>query len=341
MEPSTVVARVPVTGETLTVEAASILGISPGDLQRHMVKAIGEQVSSGECLAACKGWMGLVVYVARSPVAGVIRDVCPITGSVTIEVAEESVEVPASLPGVVAEVWPGRGVVVQSEGVLVEGVFGAGGFAWGRLATAGAVKAGGLAGLILAVDTLDGREDIQLAAAGGATAIVAWSATCLDITSVGDLPPLVVAGGFGHWPPCGFAGALSPAAGLWAAVNGVSFPDCLFIAGEPGEGVAPAPSPAHGAAGEWLGNPPGILPSGEGATVRLTAGPLAGCTGRLQGFAPGLHALSGGPVVRAARVLVDGGREVLVPVQNLEIAGPEALLAKPHPPGSRKRDPEP
>ncbi|MGE5543106.1 MAG: hypothetical protein ACM3WT_08715, partial [Bacillota bacterium] len=217
VEPSTIVARIAVAQEPVTVEAASILGISPGDLRRHMVKAAGEQVSTGECLAACKGWMGLVVYVARSPVTGVIRDICPITGSVAIEVAGEFLEVPAGLPGVVAEVWPGRGVVVQSEGVLVEGVCGLGGFAWGRLATAGTAKEGrprdlaarGPAGHILVVDTFDGQEDVK-AANAGVPAIVAWSATRVDITAAREIGPLVVAGGFGDWPPCGFSDALVP-----------------------------------------------------------------------------------------------------------------------------------
>jgi len=307
LDPDTVVAREPISGEACWIDAASILGVSPPDLRYHMVKGTGDRVAAGDAVATCKGWMGLVLYVARSPVAGEIADVCPVTGRVAVITCERLFELPAGLAGTVAEVWPGRGVLVESTGVIVEGVFGAGGFAFGRLA---AGRTGELAGRIISVEAIDGRQSIQSAADEKAVAVVCWSATNVDIAALGEPLPFIVVGGFGRRPTVGFAEALAVADGMWAAVNGISFPNSLFIPCDiEHSGCGRSPRSAARFPQE----------------VRLTAGEYSGRSGLILDPPPGLRALPGGTITRAARVLLDGGLQVLAPVQNMEKTAPMML----------------
>ncbi len=351
VEPGTVIARVPVEGDTCAVDVAAILGVSPGDLPYRMVKDVGDRVTAGEVIATCRGFMGVVVYLARSPVSGVISDICPFSGVVSIAAGEEFVGLAAGLGGAVVEVWPGRGAVVEAEGILVEGVAGAGGFAYGRLKLLGPIgsdalgpceNADGPAGPVVVTGRLD-RPGVRQLAAAGAAGVVTWSVS--DFDAGGDSPhiPVVVMGGFGDWPPGGFVETLEWAEGLLTAVNGVSFPGSIFISpprggpcpesrverntdGEPCGGQVAAGAATRGTA---TARAPAGTPAGN-ARVRVTAGPHAGRTGTIVEELPGLQAMTGGAVTRAARVRLDGGEYAAIPVQNLEMAtrGVSHLRAK-------------
>lgn len=127
------VARTLMPGDAVPVNVGKKLGINASDLPRSMLKQVGEHVDSGEPLARTKGLFGLFPTEIPSPIEGVIESVSKITGQVLFRGAPIAVEVLAYLTGHVVEVIPGEGVVVESQAALVQGIFGVGGEAYGKL----------------------------------------------------------------------------------------------------------------------------------------------------------------------------------------------------------------
>lgn len=131
--PETVVARAEIPGILRTVRASERLGIDPDELTPLLRVSSGDAVVAGELLAESRAFFGLFKSECRSPVAGVVEIISPVTGHVSIREAPSPIEVGAYVSGRVADVIPGEGVVVETHGALVQGIFGVGGERQGRL----------------------------------------------------------------------------------------------------------------------------------------------------------------------------------------------------------------
>jgi len=131
--PDTVVARAEIPGILRTVRASERLGVDPDELPQSVRVSPGDPVTSGELLAESRAFFGLFRSECRSPVAGTVEIISPVTGHVSIREAPTPIEVSAYVSGRVAEVMPGEGVVVETHGALVQGIFGVGGERQGRL----------------------------------------------------------------------------------------------------------------------------------------------------------------------------------------------------------------
>ncbi|MEW5935919.1 MAG: hypothetical protein AB1816_20240, partial [Bacillota bacterium] len=68
-----------------------------------------------------------------SPVDGTIESVSEVTGQVVVREPPIPVQVRAYLEGVVTEVMPREGVVVEAEGAFIQGIFGVGGETYGAI----------------------------------------------------------------------------------------------------------------------------------------------------------------------------------------------------------------
>lgn len=123
VEPEDIVARTlkPVPPQIINV--ARQLGIPPGQVYRAMRREKSNKVSAGEVLARTPGLFG---RRCLAPVGGMIVDVDHETGYVTI--APDPVEhaIPAALRGLVMEVIPYEGVVLETLAAQVYGAFGIG-----------------------------------------------------------------------------------------------------------------------------------------------------------------------------------------------------------------------
>ncbi|MEW6522343.1 MAG: hypothetical protein AB1445_02020 [Bacillota bacterium] len=135
VDPETVVACTSIPGDAVTVNVANMLGLEGTDIPEHMVKKVGDQVKEGELIAVYSTFFGLFKNRAYSNVTGVIENISQITGQVIVRTPPIPVEVNAYVKGKVAEVIPGQGVVVETEGAFVQGIFGIGGEHQGVLST--------------------------------------------------------------------------------------------------------------------------------------------------------------------------------------------------------------
>ncbi len=133
VQAETVVARTDLPGNVQPIKAASILGVHQADLLDVMTKKEGERVAKDEVIATSKSFFGLFKSQLRSPCEGTVESISSITGQVIIREPPIPVEVDAYIDGVVTEVLPGEGVVVEAEGAFLQGIFGVGGETVGTL----------------------------------------------------------------------------------------------------------------------------------------------------------------------------------------------------------------
>lgn len=128
-----IVARTELPGNVKTVNVANILGLPPADVNQAMTRKIGERVKDGDVIAASKSFFGVFKSEAKANTTGVIESVSDVTGQVTLREAPIPVEVNAYFDGTVVEVLPREGVVVETMGAFIQGIFGVGGEQTGPL----------------------------------------------------------------------------------------------------------------------------------------------------------------------------------------------------------------
>ncbi len=127
VRPDTVVAETYLPGPVHNVNVANALAIAPEDVPGCMLKQRNEPVSKGELIAESKGIFGLFKSSVRCPESGTIEMVSEVTGQVLIREPSTPVRINAYLDGRVTELLPGEGVVVETAGACIQGIFGVGG----------------------------------------------------------------------------------------------------------------------------------------------------------------------------------------------------------------------
>jgi hypothetical protein len=125
--PETVVARTLIPGVMRTVRAAEILGLEPQELPPALRIQTGDTVKPGQLIGEVRSFFGLFRAECKAPTGGTVELISPATGHIGIREAPTAVEVKAYVQGTVAEVQPEEGVVVETRGALVQGIFGVGG----------------------------------------------------------------------------------------------------------------------------------------------------------------------------------------------------------------------
>lgn len=128
-----IVARTNLPGNVQIVKAASILGISPEDINDVMIKKKGEAVSKGDVIAMTSAFFGLFKSKVISPGTGDLEEISKVTGQVILREPPIPVEVTAYIDGWVGETIPNEGVIVETTGAFVQGIFGIGGETTGEM----------------------------------------------------------------------------------------------------------------------------------------------------------------------------------------------------------------
>lgn len=131
--PDTVVARTELPGNVQTVNLAGRLGVDPRKVVDALLAPVGAVVRRGEPVARASTMFGLVTNAVDAPSDGTIESISPVTGQMILREPPIPVEVNAYVSGVVAEVLPGEGVIVETEGAFLQGIFGVGGETFGPL----------------------------------------------------------------------------------------------------------------------------------------------------------------------------------------------------------------
>ncbi len=132
----TVVARTDIPGIIQTVKVAETLGLEPQEALAVLQVKEGDEVTAGQIFAETKSFFGLLRSECKTQFTGTVELISSATGHVGVRLPSKPVEVSAYVNGMVAEVMEDEGVVVETYGALVQGIFGVGGERMGRLVMA-------------------------------------------------------------------------------------------------------------------------------------------------------------------------------------------------------------
>jgi hypothetical protein len=136
VSPHDVVARTDLPGNVQAINLASRLDVDPGRVPEVLRRPVGTDVRTGELLAETRGLFGFARRSVVAPADGFIESVSSVTGQLVLREPALPVEVNAYVRGTVIEVLPGEGVIVETRGALLQGIFGVGGETWGAIAMA-------------------------------------------------------------------------------------------------------------------------------------------------------------------------------------------------------------
>ncbi|HNH25714.1 MAG TPA: hypothetical protein PLR93_01780 [Anaerolineales bacterium] len=315
---SEVVAETRWAREHALLDVARILGVSPTVADKLIKCKVDDKVAASAEIAVGRG---LFPRSVRAPKDG--RVVAVGGGQVLMEIGEAKMEVRAGIPGTVVQVVPGRGVVIQSFGGLVQGI-------WGN----GRIDSGVLVNLMEGLDTvlLPNRMDVSLRGSiilGGMIknvetlqALAELPARGLIASSIQPslLPkaremryPILVTDGIGSLPMNSAAyKLLSTNAKREVTLN--TEPYDRYTGARPEVFIA-LPISAE---------PP--MPNeveifAPGMQVRMRRPPSMGMIGSIVAIKPGLTVLPSGLRAQAAEVKLENDETVIVPLVNMEVVG--------------------
>jgi len=320
------------------VPVAKQLDVWPSTLRLYMRYREGDEVVQGAALADSPGIGGLDYSYA--PISGIIEKIDTRTGHVTIIRPARTTMVEAYLSGEIEEVIPEMGAIVSCEAAYIQGVFGVGFESHGYLRVIngsddGKVTSADLSGQlrdhVLVLSGYASLEVVQKAAAGGAAGLVAGGMDHMDlvkyvgseigvgITGQEDVPmSIVLTEGFGEMPMakwtfellCEHQGKLASLNGSTQVRAGVIRPEVVIPLGPlpedeiPEEAATPQPPPSK--------PEPGRL-------ARVLRKPYLGLWGEIVEVPDAPEQLETEVRVRVVRLRLEDGRDVTVPLANLEL----------------------
>jgi hypothetical protein len=130
------VARAELPGKVYPLNLANQLGVAPDEINEYLIKKAGDPVKKGEILAENKPLIKWFKTEVLSPITGVVESVSSVTGQVLLREPPQVLELLGYIDGLVVEVLPQQGVVVESNCSLVQGIFGIGGETRGEIVIA-------------------------------------------------------------------------------------------------------------------------------------------------------------------------------------------------------------
>ncbi|MBL8061864.1 MAG: hypothetical protein JNK32_02510 [Anaerolineales bacterium] len=304
--------------EHVLLDVARILGVSPAMADRLIKCKVDDQLSATAEIAIGKG---LFPRTVRAPREG--RVVAAGGGQVLMEVGEAKIELRAGIPGTVTQILPNRGVVIQTSGALIQGV-------WGN----GRADSGILVNLIEAPDTVltPGRLDVSLRG----SVILGGIIKDMDaLQAVADLPargliasslhpsllqkaretrlPILLTEGVGVLPMNSAAyKLLTTNAKREVTVNAEVYDR---YAGTRPEVIIPLPISSEPPM------PREVETFAPGLQVRMRRPPAMGMIGSIIAIKPGLTVLPSGLRAPAAEVKLENGETVTAPLINMEVVG--------------------
>jgi hypothetical protein len=128
-----IVASAKLPGKVHTVNVINVLGIMPEEIRRYMVKKEGDEIKKSEPLAMTRPIIKWFRTVVRSPIDGIVESISEITGQVLLREPPEELKLTAYIDGTVSEIVNGEGVVIETVGAYIQGIFGLGGEQVGTL----------------------------------------------------------------------------------------------------------------------------------------------------------------------------------------------------------------
>lgn len=317
VEPVDVVARADVPAGFRILNVARSLGIPASSAGKTLRVKPGDRVKRGQVVAVRRG---LLRRTCRSPIEGIVTGVGG--GRLLIEAPPSEVEVRANLYGFVAEVIPQWGVVIQTNGAWIQGIWGNGREGTGilrvltdepeALVTVKQIDAS-CHGMVLVGGRLSDVEVLERAAEIQVRGVVCGSLSPAVLSAAMRVPfPVMTTEGIGEVPMCEpIYNLLSGNAGREAMVD-AQFQTRWEVARP--EVIVPLPAAPDR---ERLPDPAIALRLGD--RVRAVRSPHKGAVGTVEAF-PVWVETGAGSRLPGARVRVDGREDpLMVPLINLEV----------------------
>ena len=313
-----VVAQTSWAREHLLLDVTRILRVTSNVADRLITCNVGDRIAVGAVITAGKGLFSRRV---RAPRDG--RVVAVGGGKVLMEVGVTKVELRAGIPGTVVQVLPNHGVVIQTAGALIQGVWGNGRIASGTLVNLaekpdGILTVGwldvSLRGSIILAGIVNDVETLQAAAGLPVRGLILSSILPALIQKAMEMRyPILVTDGFGSLPMnCAAYKLLSTNARRDITVNAEIHDR---YSGARPEVIIPLPI------SEIPLIPREVETFAPGLQVRMRLSPALGMIGSIVALKSGLTRLPSGLQAPAAEVKLENGETVIVPLVNLEFMG--------------------
>ena len=133
LKPDDVVATTDLPGNVQMLKVANVLNIGPADVPDVMLVKEGDKVEKGQMIAETEGLFGFFKSDVKSPIDGTVESISDVTGQVVMREAPIPVEVDAYMSGMVKEIIPDEGVIVEADAAFIQGIFGIGGESRGTM----------------------------------------------------------------------------------------------------------------------------------------------------------------------------------------------------------------
>jgi hypothetical protein len=318
VNPSDVVAEAVLRPEHLLLDIGVGLGLSPKEADHYIQRRAGDEIGEGDVIA---GPVGIGRRVVRAPKSGTV--VVAGDGQVLMELEGEFSELRSGYSGVVAEIIGDRGVIIETVGALIQGVWGNGKINFGllnilahapdELVTPGMMEVGLRGAVVMAgycedEKVLRSAEELPIRGM-----ILASMDSALTPVALSVNYPIVLVEGFGKLPMNQEAfSILSSSALSEVALNAESW---NRIENTRPEVVVSVPE------GAYPEVPTEVAAFAIGQTVRIVSPPYKSVIGTLTNLPPSVSLLPSGLLAKTAMVHLVNGDTVQVPLANIEIIG--------------------
>jgi hypothetical protein len=314
--PTDVIVVAPLAPRFILLDIAQGLNVLPERADELLQRESGDDLVKGDVIA---GPVGLFKRVIRAPNSGQIKIAGE--GKVLFEITSPEYELRAGMDGTITNIIPERGAIIETNGALVQGVWGNGKIAYGVVQSISNDMLQelvpeqlniGFRGVIITAGFCKNPEALEAASNIPIKGLIlgSMSSDLIPLAKSADFPILVV-DGFGNQPMNREADSifkenkdrnialnaqiLDPFAG--------NYPEVIIS------------KPAHSEI--ELPNEAGSLRSGK--KVIIISGPDANKIGKIEYILPHKQKLPNGIETKVAEVSLSSDQRATVPLSNLEI----------------------
>jgi hypothetical protein len=318
VSPNDVVAETKWAREHVLLDVARLLNVSPAMAERLVKCNVNDEIKANAEIAKGKGMFPRSV---RAPRNG--RVVAVGGGQVLMEVGETKIELRAGIPGTVVEIIPNKGVVIQTAGGLVQGVWGNGRIDSGVLVNLADTPDSilttsrldvSLRGSIILAGIVKDAETLEAAAELPIRGLIISSIFPSLLSKAREMRyPILVTDGFGTLPMNNAAHKLLSTNAKRDVTVNAEFYD--RYSGARPEVIIPLPISSDPP------SPHEVETFAPGLQVRMRRPPSMGMIGSIVSIKQGLTTLPSGLRALSAEVKLDNGETVIAPLVNLEVVG--------------------